>query len=93
MKKVRIVNDGGPWWESAVTDVETGAMLNSVIAAEIHIGVISPVDGKITHSDDPATAILIIAEPVIDIIADAEIRRVCPSCGRPIDEKKESPDA
>lgn len=72
--KVRIQHDGkGPaGYNTRITDAETGEPL----------GYVQRVEMDIQANGDPVTAILTIAMPVIDVIADAEIKHVCPCCGR-----------
>lgn len=69
--KVRIVNSGQPGHLTKVTDAETGNHLN------LHISEIS-----IKVYDDLPHAILTCLLPDIDVIADAEIKYVCPHCGK-----------
>jgi hypothetical protein len=68
--KVRIENNGERGYMTRVTEAETGKVL------DLHIQEVS-----IKVFDDMPHAILTSALPVLDIIADAEIRYVCPSCG------------
>ena len=75
--KVRIVNDGKHFYNTRFISVETGEEMQYVSEATIHF----KADGK------TPTAEFTMAYPVVDIIADAEIKRVCPCCGRPVDEK------
>lgn len=76
--KVHITNPGQPNWLTQVTNTETGEDLTKQMRiSEITIRV----------KDDIPLAILTSRLPVIDIIADAEIRHVCPACGRPEQEQ------
>jgi hypothetical protein len=71
-KRIRIVNDGKPSYDTQVTDAETGVPLERVTRVEL-----------IFDAKDPRVqAVLTIYEPVVDLLVDAEIRRVCPCCGR-----------
>ena len=70
--KVRIFNEGQPSYKTTVTDVGTGELLHSVTDVDLHISVRDPYP----------YALLTVATPVVDVIVDAEIRRVCPCCGR-----------
>jgi len=74
--KVRIVNEGKPGFFTTITDAETGQDLSDLMITEIRIEV---------HDRIP-TAIL-TCTPAFDIIAEAAIKRTCPCCGLPIDEK------
>lgn len=82
--RVRIQHDGnGPaGYNTHITDAETGEPL----------GYVQRVEMDIQANSDPVTAILTVAMPVLDIIADAEIKHVCPCCGAPKkDEEPPSP--
>lgn len=81
--KVRITHDGnGPGYNARVTDAETGEPLGYVQRVEIDI----------QANSDLARAILTVAMPVVDVIADAEIKHICPCCGREQEEEAiESP--
>ncbi len=72
--KVRIVNNGQHANMTQITEAETGRHLDLQLT-EVTIKV----------GDDLPYAILTSIEPVIDIIADAEIKQVCPCCGKPVD--------
>lgn len=62
MKRVRIVNDGGPSYATKVTDADTGELIEGVMGVEISIGVVP----------EHVTVKLTIINPVVDIIANAE---------------------
>ncbi len=70
--KVRIFNEGQPAYQTTVTDAETGEQVANVTDVDLHISVRDPYP----------YALLTVATPVVDVIVDAEIRRVCPCCGR-----------
>lgn len=70
--KVRIFNEGQPAYQTTVTDAETGEQVANVTDVDLHISV---------HDPFPY-ALLTVATPVVDVIADADIKRVCPCCGR-----------
>lgn len=75
--RVHIVNNGQPGYMTRVTDAETGKELEWSIF-------------RITLAADrkePPTAFISVYMPAVDIIADAEIRHVCPVCGRVIEEE------
>lgn len=78
--KVRITHDGnGPaGYNTKITDAETGEPL----------GYVQRVEMDIQANGDPVIAVLTVAMPVVDVIADAEIKRVCPCCGAPQDEEE-----
>ena len=70
--KVRIFNEGQSSYMTTVTDTETGEQLANVTDVDLHISVRDPYP----------YALLTVANPVVDVIVEAEIRRVCPCCGR-----------
>lgn len=76
--KLHIQNDGQPGYMTKVTDAETGKEL------DWHIFRIE-LDAR--GRKEPPTAIVYCYMPAIDIIADAEIRHVCPCCGKPEEEQ------
>ena len=77
--RVRIQNDGKHFYKTVFTSVETGEKMQYVASATIHL-----------KADEPLPTVeLVMVTPVVDIIADAEIKRVCPCCGRPVDEEPE----
>lgn len=78
--KVRIQHDGSiaANHNTCVTDLETGKPLEYVM----HVGL------DIPANKDPITATITVAGPEIDIIADAEIKHVCPACGTPQKEEE-----
>jgi hypothetical protein len=74
--KIHIVSNGNAR-STRITDAETGEDLSGhLLVTEIHI------DARDTFPH----AILTCAMPPVDLIADAEIKRICPCCGRPVDE-------
>ena len=75
--KVCIQNDGKHGYSTRITSCETGQELQYVTKAVI----------TFEASAEAPTADLIMVYPVVDIIADAEIKHVCPCCGRPVDEE------
>jgi hypothetical protein len=77
MRQVRIKNDGKPAFFTEVTDAETGEKIEMVT--------------KLTFTFDAKDrqtpmALLYVAMPVVDVIVDAEIRYICPVCGKPTEE-------
>ena len=69
--RIRIQNGGTEGYNTKITDAETGSEVENV--------------GSLTWSFDyrsMPTVVLTVFDPVIDIIADAEIRHICPACGR-----------
>ena len=78
--RVRIENDGEHRYATKITDAETGKELEHVTSAIIQF------DAK----EDVPTAILFLHAPVVDVIVDAEIKQVCPCCGREKVEEKET---
>ncbi len=75
--RVRIQNDGHLSRQTKVTDVETGREF---------YGVTKVVIGDI---NDPAAhpfpyAEITIADAIFDVIADAQIKHICPCCGRDV---------
>lgn len=80
--KVCIQNDGEHFYNTRITSCETGQEMQYVSEATIHYKADQPIP----------TAELTIIYPVVDIIADAEIKCVCPCCGRSVDaEGKPTP--
>ncbi len=74
--RVRIVNDGKPGYTTRIY-TEDGRALEYVTEADIHY----------EASAEIPTVKLTMILPMTDLIADAEIKHVCPYCGRPIDEE------
>ncbi len=70
--KVRIQNDGKPGYTTQVTNAETGEVLDLQVT-----------EVTIKASKEIPYALLTSILPVVDVIADAEIRHVCPYCGKP----------
>jgi hypothetical protein len=79
--KVRIVSDGKSRYGTHLTSVETGEEMQYVTEATIQF------EGGKPYP----TATLVIASPEVDMIVDAEIKHVCPYCGRPVGEKEGKP--
>lgn len=79
--KVRITHNGAIEANhyTRVTDLETGQPLEYVK----HVAL------DIPANNDPITATITVAGPEIDIIADAEIKHVCPCCGTPQKEEQQ----
>lgn len=70
--KVRIQNDSGVGYQTKITNAETGEDLSSkIFRVELELDVTKV-----------AMATVFMYTPVVDVIADAEIRKVCPCCGR-----------
>lgn len=76
--QVRIVNDGQHFYHTQFTSVETGEELQYVTEALIRYKAGEPLP----------TVQLTMIHPSVDIIADAEIRHICPCCGRDMPEEK-----
>jgi hypothetical protein len=72
--KVRIQNDGKPGYLTDITDAETGQAIEFVTRLELEIS---------SSRKSVPSAVLYVAYPVVDVIADAEIKHVCPVCGKP----------
>ena len=73
--KVHIFNDGQRGYMTKITNAETGEML------DLHVTEVSiKVHDAIPH------AFLTSIFPVVDVVADAEIKNVCLACGRPTEE-------
>jgi hypothetical protein len=71
IKSVRIFNDTGIGYGTKVTDAETGEEVKNVAFISLNFG-----------PCDRMQAIIHVINPVIDVIADADIRQVCPCCGQ-----------
>lgn len=71
--KVRIEHDGSKEaYKSRITNAETGEAIEHVGRIELDFNAASgPVVAKVT-----------VYMPVIDLIVDAEIKHVCPCCGK-----------
>ena len=75
--KIRIQNDGQPGYMTQVTDAETGKTLDwHIFRVELD-----------ARSDRETQAIIYCYMPAVDLIADAEIKHVCPVCGKPEEEQ------
>lgn len=70
--KVRIQNDGTAQYNTKITNAETGEDIEHVLRVDI-----KPLEAQ----KEMVEAVITIALPMIDVIADAEIRHVCPYCG------------
>ncbi len=75
--KVRITNPGKPGYMTKISNAETGELLDLQVT-----------EVTIKAKDDMPYAILTSIQPVVDIIADAEIKQVCPCCGRDVEQPK-----
>lgn len=81
--RVRIQNDGTHSYDTRVTDVETGQEIS-------HITSLTYTNGDLNEECPYPRAEITVAMPaVIDVIVDAEIRHVCPVCGRSVEEQSE----
>lgn len=80
--KVRIVNNGQPGYMTEITDAETGKRLDwQIFRVEL--------DAR--GSKEPPTATLYLYMPALDVIADAEIKHVCPCCGQEVSSQENHP--
>lgn len=82
--RVRIQHDGKNVGgiHAYVTNAETGELIDYVQSVEL----------EMQATNDPVIARITVAVPVLDIIADAEIKHVCPCCGSPQeDEEPQTP--
>jgi hypothetical protein len=76
--KVHITHSGnGPAYNIQVKDLQTGRYL----AARSLSLTVGPGDW-----DEPFKVFLEVNHPIIDLIADAEIRSICPCCGREVED-------
>jgi hypothetical protein len=75
--KVRIQNEDGLSYNTKITDIETGKNLEYI--------------GHFELSGDAGSGPLKVRLTqywvAVDVIADAEIKQVCPCCGRSVEEK------
>jgi hypothetical protein len=69
--RVRIQNDSGLGYMTKITNVETGQELEYVTDVSIEL-----------NPNRATQAVLTLIVPAIDIIADAEIKKICPCCGK-----------
>lgn len=76
MSKVRIVSDGTSY-SARISDAETGEELQYVTDAEI----------RMSGRHECPVVYLTVAMPVVDLIAEAKIKRVCPCCGTQLDRE------
>ena len=75
--RVRIEHDGNsPSYNAKITDAETGAEIQHVKSAELRLD--ADRGGLIPR------VYLEVYAPLIDIIADAEVKHICPCCGCPV---------
>ena len=76
--KVRITHNGeGPAYNVQVKDLQTGRYL---AARSLSLSV-----GPGTW-EEPFKVFLEVNQPIIDLVVDAEIRSVCPCCGREVED-------
>ena len=75
--KVRIQNEDGQSYKTKITDIETGKELE-------YIG---PIEVSGDAGSGPLKARLTQYWIAVDIIAEAEIKHLCPCCGRSVDEE------
>lgn len=74
MSKVRILNEDGVSFHTKIIDVESGKELEYIGLVELAFDAQSgPIHARLTQYCTP-----------IDIIADAEIKRICSYCGTPL---------
>ena len=69
--RVRIQDDGTSRYGTKVTDVETGASIDDAFSAIVTM-----------RAGHQTQVQLSVYAPVVDIIADAEVRHIRPACGR-----------
>ena len=79
MRKIRIQNDGQPAHMTKVTDAETGENIDYVMRIDL---VIDANEDEFRRSM-PYVIMHVGWLPIVDVIVDAEIRKVCPVCGKP----------
>lgn len=79
--RVRIQHDGKNigGMHTCITNAETGELIDYVQSVEL----------EMQATNDPIIARITVAVPILDIIADAEIKRVCPCCGTPQKEEQQ----
>ncbi len=81
--RVRIQSDDKPY-SLIVTDVETGKVIDNVFKVQW--------TADAGYMDRFPTAEIVAYVPVVDVIADAELRHVCPACGRSVEEQQDDVD-
>lgn len=79
-KRVRITNDGQPSWLTKITNAETGEEIPRIRNITIRM-----------NNDLIPSAYITTEMPIVDVVVDAEIKQVCPCCGRPTEEQTELP--
>lgn len=79
MKQVRIVNEGNASYQTKITDAETGEALTNVRRVEITLDV----------AEHPQ-AILYTVLPAVDVTIEATEKKICPCCGREMDENEQA---
>ena len=84
MRKVRIKNDGLPAYMTEVTDADSGQSIDCVQRIDLVIDVTEPSNRRAMPY-----ATMLVGFPVVDIIADADIKHVCPVCGKPTADEAE----
>ena len=80
--RIRIQNGGTEGYNTKITDAETGSEVESVGSLTWSFDC-----NDRSHFRDMPRATLTVFDPVSDIIADAEIRHVCPACGRDVEDE------
>jgi hypothetical protein len=91
--KVHIVNDGELAYMTQILDAETGQMVSLAKRVIIDFDVDKPIARAILYTQSGDKELLeryrlhgSVKYPKVDVIADAEIKHVCPCCGQPVEK-------
>jgi hypothetical protein len=76
--KIKIVNEGQPGRMTRIFDADTGKSLDYVTRVEVALDI----------SAEPPHAVIYQAFPLVEIIADAEVKQICPCCGRSVGDEQ-----
>ncbi len=81
--RVRIQHDGGPAYAMRVTDVNTGKTIENISGMHWSFDL----NDRACDYGRPPVVKLTVHDPIVDVIVDAAVRKVCPCCGRPVEEQ------
>lgn len=79
--RIRIQSDGGVGHSTKITDAETGKEIERVGALSWSFDC-----NNGSYFRGMPIVVLTVFDPVVDIVADAEVRHICPTCGRDVGE-------
>ena len=73
MKRVHITNEGQAAWLTKITDAETGEDIPNVQRVDLSFD---------CRAKEAPIAIIYSMLPKVDVVVNAQVRHVCPYCGR-----------